>query len=84
MMWTLSWITVTLTVSYRAPTQRTQVRVTVNDTAANKIPARLDSIKSGALHRSYLLARTTKSSDIVWNDISIFLTIQQKIFIHII
>ncbi len=37
--------------------------VTTSDTVANKIPARLASIMSGALRRSLQLARTTMSSD---------------------
>ncbi len=38
-------------------------RVTTSDTVANKIPARLASIKSGALPRSLQFARTTRSSE---------------------
>ena len=38
-------------------------RVTTSDIVANKIPARLASIKSGALRRSLQLARGTVSSD---------------------
>ena len=44
--------------------KKRSARVTVGDTAANKIPARLASIKSGALRRSYQLARTTEPSDL--------------------